>query len=41
VAEFDKALRINPNDANLLAWSADALIDAGFADGLRKAGFPE
>jgi tetratricopeptide (TPR) repeat protein len=29
IAEFDKALRINPNDANLLAWSAEALTYAG------------
>jgi len=29
LAEFDKALHINPNDANLLAWSAEALIYAG------------
>jgi adenylate cyclase len=30
IAEFDKALRINPNDANLLAWSAEPLTYAGF-----------
>ena len=29
IAEFDKALRSNPNDANLLAWSAEALVYAG------------
>ena len=29
LAEFDRALRINPNDANLLAFSADALIYCG------------
>jgi class 3 adenylate cyclase len=29
IAEFDKALRINPNDANLLSWSAEALVYAG------------
>jgi TolB-like protein/Tfp pilus assembly protein PilF len=32
LAEFDKALRINPNDASLLAWSSEALIYAGFLD---------
>lgn len=32
IAEFDKAIRINPNDANLLAWSAEALVYAGKLD---------
>ncbi|WP_108659996.1 adenylate/guanylate cyclase domain-containing protein [Acuticoccus kandeliae] len=31
-AEFDKALQINPNDANLLAWTAEALVYAGHLD---------
>ena len=29
LAEFDKALGANPNDANLLAWSAEALVYCG------------
>ena len=29
LAEFEKALLINPNDANLLAWSAEVLVYAG------------
>lgn len=29
LAEFDKAIHINPNDANLLAWSAEVLVYAG------------
>lgn len=29
VAEFDKAVRINPNDANLLAWSGEVLACCG------------
>jgi adenylate cyclase len=29
ISEFDKALEINSNDANLLAWSAEALVYSG------------
>jgi len=32
IAEFDKALQINPNDANLLSWSAEALVYGGQLD---------
>ena len=32
IAEFDKALQINPTDANLLSWSAEALVYAGRLD---------
>jgi adenylate cyclase len=32
IAEFSKAIQINPNDANLLSWSAEALVYGGQLD---------
>ncbi len=32
LGEFEKAIAINPNDANLLAWSAEALVYCGEID---------
>jgi adenylate cyclase len=32
IAEFDKALQINPNDAHLLSWSSEALVYSGQLD---------